>query len=48
MITILAEADHQNINIAKKQLEIINYNISISDEPILVIMEMSPLLLWIL
>jgi hypothetical protein len=48
MITILAEADHQNINIAKKQLEIINYNISISDEPILVIMEMSPLLLWIM
>lgn len=48
MITILAEAEHRNYNINKKQLELINYAVANSEEPILIIMEASPLLLWIM
>ena len=48
MITILAEAEHRNYNINKKQLELINHAVANSEEPILIIMEQSPLLLWIM
>ena len=46
MITILAESEHENKNIANKQIEIINSMITRNNK--LVIMEMSPLSLWIM
>ena len=47
MITILAESERKNPNIARKQLQIIEYELS-KDQSLLVVMEMSPLLLWIM
>lgn len=47
MITILAEAEHKNPTIARKQLKVIEYELS-KGQPLLVVMEMSPLLLWIM
>jgi len=47
MITILAESERKNPSIARKQLKVIEYELS-KGHPLLVVIEMSPLLLWIM